>query len=56
VTLTVTGRATRDAAAGEPVPILNTTSGRTIDAVAYGPGRARAGAGSRPAHTQFAAR
>ncbi len=58
VTLTVTGRATRDAAVGEAVPILNTTSGRTIDAVAYGPGRARAGAGSRApsAPLQFAAR
>lgn len=56
VTLTVTGRATRDAAVGEPVPILNTTSGRTIDAVAAGPGRARAGAGSRSAPLQFAAR
>ena len=57
VTLTVTGRATRDAAVGEPVPVLNTTSGRTIDAVASGPGQARAGAGSRAqASTQFAAR
>jgi flagella basal body P-ring formation protein FlgA len=57
VTLTVTGRATRDAALGEPVPVLNTTSGRTIDAVASGPGQARAGAGSRvQASTQFAAR
>jgi flagella basal body P-ring formation protein FlgA len=43
VTLTVTGRATRDAARGDAVPILNTTSGRTIDAVATGPGRAVAG-------------
>ena len=57
VILTVTGRATRDAAVGEPVPVLNTTSGRTIDAVASGPGQARAGAGSRAqASTQFAAR
>ncbi|WP_428152056.1 flagellar basal body P-ring formation chaperone FlgA [Brevundimonas sp.] len=47
VTLTVTGRATRDAAVGEPVPVLNTTSGRTIDAIASGPGQARAGAGAR---------
>ncbi|WP_298158469.1 flagellar basal body P-ring formation chaperone FlgA [Brevundimonas sp.] len=47
VTLTVTGRATRDAAVGEPVPVLNTSSGRTIDAVASGPGQARAGTGSR---------
>ncbi len=57
VSLTVTGRATRDAAVGEPVPVLNTTSGRTIDAIASGPGQARAGAGSRAqASTQFAAR
>lgn len=57
VTLTVTGRATRDAAVGEPVPVLNTTSGRTIDAIASGPGQARAGAGARAqASTPFAAR
>lgn len=57
VTLTVTGRATRDAAVGEPVPVLNLTSGRTIDAVAAGPGRAMAGPGARAqASTQFAAR
>lgn len=43
VTLTVTGRATRDAAPGESVPILNVASGRTIDAVATGPGRAITG-------------
>lgn len=59
VTLTVTGRATRDAAAGEPVPVLNPTSGRTIDAVAAGPGRAMAGPGARAAAaasaSQFAA-
>jgi len=57
VTLTVTGRATRDAAVGEPVPVLNTTSGRTIDAIASGPGQALAGSGARAqASTQFAAR
>ncbi len=56
VTLTVTGRATRDAAVGEPVPVLNTTSGRTIDAVAYGPGRAMAGPAARAASPQFAVR
>ena len=57
VSLTVTGRATRDAAVGEPVPVLNTTSGRTIDAIASGPGQARAGVGARThASTQFAAR
>lgn len=56
VTLTVTGRATRDAAAGEPVPVLNLTSGRTIDAIASGPGRALAGPGARTASPQFAAR
>ena len=43
VELTITGRATRDAAAGEPLPVLNLQSGRTIDAVAVGPGRAVTG-------------
>lgn len=43
VKLTITGRASRNAAAGEPVPVLNLQSGRTIDAVAVGPGRAVAG-------------
>ena len=55
VRLTVTGRATRDAAVGEAVPVLNTTSGRTIDAIASGPGQAMAGAGARAqASHQFA--
>ena len=57
VSLTVTGRAMRDAAVGEPVPVVNATSGRTIDAIAAGPGRALAGSGARAqASTQFAAR
>ncbi|MFN4092149.1 MAG: flagellar basal body P-ring formation chaperone FlgA [Brevundimonas sp.] len=59
VTLTVTGRATRDAALGEAVPIINTSSGRTIDAVAAGPGRAIAGPAAlqaRVAPNQFASR
>jgi flagellar basal body P-ring formation protein FlgA len=58
VTLTVTGRATRDAARGEAVPVLNTTSGRTIDAVATGPGRAIAGPAALQARSnpQFASR
>lgn len=59
VTLTVTGRATRDAALGEAVPIINTASGRTIDAVAAGPGRAIAGPAAlqaRAAPNQFASR
>ena len=59
VTLTVTGRATRDAALGEAVPIINTSSGRTIDAVASGPGRAVAGPAAlqaRAAPSQFASR
>lgn len=43
VTLTVTGRAQRDATRGEPLTILNTASGKTIEAVATGPGRAIAG-------------
>jgi flagella basal body P-ring formation protein FlgA len=56
VTLTVTGRATRDAAVGEPVPVLNLTSGRTIDAVASGPGRAMTGPAARASAPQFASR
>lgn len=63
VTLTVTGRATRDAAAGEGVPILNVASGRTIDAVAIGPGRAITGPEAQSfrtlaarAQSQFASR
>lgn len=59
VELSVTGRATRDAAAGEPVPVLNLQSGRTIDAVAVAPGRAVTGPASQTARThpqQFAAR
>lgn len=43
VKLTITGRALRNAAVGEPVPILNLQSGRTIDAVAMAPGRAVTG-------------
>jgi flagella basal body P-ring formation protein FlgA len=53
VTLTVTGRATRDAAAGENVPILNVASGRTIDAVAIGPGRAITGPYAQAARAQL---
>ncbi|CAN5314621.1 flagellar basal body P-ring formation chaperone FlgA [soil metagenome] len=59
VKLTVTGRATRDAAVGEPVPVLNLTSNRTIDAVATGPGEAVTGPGAQMARAnpqQFAAR
>lgn len=59
VELTVTGKATRDASAGEAVPVLNTQSGRTIDAVAVGPGRAVAGPAAQMARAnpqQFAAR
>lgn len=55
VKLTVTGRATRNAAAGEAVPILNLSSGRTIDAVAVAPGRAVAGPAAQVARTDFAA-
>lgn len=58
VTLTVTGRATRDAAEGDRVSVLNVTSGRTIDAIAIGPGRALAGPHAqapRP-NTQLASR
>ncbi|MGH7021940.1 MAG: flagellar basal body P-ring formation chaperone FlgA [Brevundimonas sp.] len=59
VELTVTGKATRDASAGEAVPVLNVQSGRTIDAVAIGPGRAVAGPAAQMARAnpqQFAAR
>ncbi len=59
VRLTVTGRATRDASAGEPVPVLNLQSGRTIDAVATGPGSALAGPAAQSARAstqQFASR
>lgn len=43
VTLTVTGRAMRNATVGEALTITNLTSGRTIEAVATGPGQAIAG-------------
>jgi flagella basal body P-ring formation protein FlgA len=59
IELTVTGRATRDAAAGEPVPVMNLQSGRTIDAVAVGPGRAVTGPAAQIARSrpqEFAAR
>lgn len=57
IRLTVTGRAQRNAAMGEPVAVLNLQSGRTIDAVATGPGRAIAGPAAQSARTnQFAAR
>lgn len=59
VELTVTGKATRNASAGEALPVLNPQSGRTIDAVAIGPGRAVAGpaaAAARANPQQFAAR
>ena len=57
IRLTVTGRAQRNAGMGEPVAVLNLQSGRTIDAVATGPGRAIAGPAAQSARTnQFAAR
>ena len=59
VKLTVSGRASRNASVGEAVPIVNATSGRMIDAVATGPGRAVAGPAAqhaRSAPQQFAAR
>lgn len=57
VTLTVTGRAQRAAAVGEVVAVTNLTSGRTIEAVASGPGRAVAGPQAQSARsTPFAAR
>jgi flagellar basal body P-ring formation protein FlgA len=57
VRLTVTGRATRNAAVGEPVPVLNLASGKTIEAVATGPGRAVTGPAAQTARSnsnQFA--
>lgn len=59
VKLTITGRASRNAAAGEAVPVLNLQSGRTIDAVAVAPGRAIAGPAAQSARTdptQFSTR
>ena len=59
VKLTVTGRATRNASIGEAVSVLNTTSNRTIDAVATGPGQAVVGPAAQSARSnpqQFAAR
>lgn len=49
LTLTAMGRAQRPAAAGEPVQLVNTQSGRTIEAVAVAPGRAVAGPASAQA-------
>lgn len=43
VRLTVTGRAQRAAAIGQPLTVINSQSGRAIEAVAAGPGRAVAG-------------
>ena len=57
VKLTVTGRATRNAAVGDPVPVLNLASGKTIEAVATGPGRAVTGPAAQAARSnsnQFA--
>ena len=61
IELTITGRAQRQAALGEPVSILNLQSNRTIEAVAIGPGRALAGPAAQSQRTntrslQFAAR
>lgn len=55
VKLTVTGRALRNAAVGEPVSVLNLQSGRTIDAVAIGPGRAVTGPAAERARADPAA-
>ena len=49
VRLSISGRATANAAAGEPVSILNVDSGRTIDALAVSPGQAIAGPAARAA-------
>jgi flagella basal body P-ring formation protein FlgA len=55
VKLTITGRALRNAGVGEPVAVLNLQSGRTIDAVAVGPGRAVTGPAAHLARTDPAA-
>lgn len=57
VKLTVMGRATRNAAIGEPVPVLNLASGKTIEAIATGPGHAVTGPAAQAARSnsnQFA--
>jgi len=59
VKLTVTGRATKNAAIGEALPVLNLSSNRTIDAVATGPGKAVTGPSAQMARSNlntFAAR
>jgi len=43
VRLTITGRATRNAALGEAVSVMNTASNRTVEAIATGPGKAVTG-------------
>ncbi len=58
VSLTLTGRATRNAALGEAVVVTNIDSGRAIDAVAVGPGQAVTGPAAHAARAnpqQFAA-
>lgn len=59
VNLSVMGKAMRNAAAGEPVAVMNVSSNRLIDAVATGPGQAVAGPAAALARAnpqQFAAR
>ena len=58
VRLTITGRAEGNAAAGQRLAVRNLQSGRTIDAVAIGPGLAVAGPAGQDARAtqQFAAR
>ncbi|MDP1914361.1 flagella basal body P-ring formation protein FlgA [Brevundimonas sp.] len=58
VRLTITGRAEGNAAVGQRLAVRNLQSGRTIDAVAIGPGSALAGPASQDARAtqQLAAR
>ena len=60
IELTITGRAQRNAALGEPVTILNLQSGRLIEAVAVAEGRALAGpaaqSGRQTRSNQYASR
>ncbi|MFN3352722.1 MAG: flagella basal body P-ring formation protein FlgA [Brevundimonas sp.] len=55
VRLTVTGRAQRAAALGQPLTVINSQSGRAIEAVAAGPGRAIAGPAALQARADAAA-
>ncbi|MGC1302879.1 MAG: flagella basal body P-ring formation protein FlgA, partial [Caulobacteraceae bacterium] len=48
--LSLIGKAMGDAAVGEPVEVLNTSSKKVIQAIAVGPGHASIGPAAEPAH------